>query len=73
MRPLILMSVLFLSGCFGRQIELDIPPTLTEPVIVNCVPGDTSRALGSCLIRLREGLNIANSKLGQIEEIVGPR
>lgn len=67
MSRLILMSALFLIGCGPR--EWIIPDALTEEVVVECRPGDTSRALGECALQLREGLNLANSKLKQIRTL----
>lgn len=69
MNRLILMSALFLSGCGDRDTRADIPEALLREVKVECPSGETSRALGNCAIRLRQGLNIANSQLTAIAEI----
>lgn len=72
MSRLILMSVLFLTGCAVRAPEIVLPEALTDPVIVECREGQTSRSLGECAMALREGLTIANSKLTRIAEVFAP-
>ena len=63
-----LTSVLFLTGCADRDTV--VPLELTRPVVVKCPAGYTSGALGACLLMLREGLNMANTKLEKIGELL---
>jgi len=71
MTRLILIFALFLSGCAPRlEPVIYVPNELTNPVIVTCSGGETVRALGSCAIRLRQGLDEANIKLRSIRELV---
>ncbi|MBV7408783.1 hypothetical protein [Maritimibacter sp. DP1N21-5] len=65
------MAGLFLTAC-GEvpPVTQPIPDELLRPEIVTCPPGDTVRALGSCAIALRRGLDTANDKLTSIAEIV---
>jgi hypothetical protein len=68
MHRLVLMAALFLTACAPRQIE--IPPTLTEQVLVECVDhGNVMSTLGRCAMDLREGLDAANGRLGAIREL----
>lgn len=70
MNRLTLMSVLCLTACALRPDPVQIiPAELTRKVVVTCASGDTSRALGQCALALREGLNVANDKLGRIAGI----
>lgn len=59
----------FLIGCGPRvEIRSAVPESLTDPVIVECPTGDTARALGTCAIRLRAGLDEANGRLIAIRD-----
>lgn len=69
MNRLTIMSVLFLTACAHRSPQLVIPEALTAPVLITCPDGSTSRAVGKCLIALREGLNVANSQLAEIRQL----
>ncbi|MBV7408213.1 hypothetical protein [Maritimibacter sp. DP1N21-5] len=71
MRRFLTMAALFLTAC-GEQIPVaqPIPAELLRPEIVTCPPGDTVRALGTCAIALRRGLDTANDKLTSIAEIL---
>lgn len=74
MNRLTLMSVLCLTACARPDPAPVIPAELLREVEVICPPGEISRALGQCLILLRQGLNEANSKLAAIGEIyTGPQ
>lgn len=66
-------SALCLTACASPDPALVIPAELTRPVVVVCSSGVTSRALGTCAMALREGLNTANDKLVSIGELAGPK
>ena len=77
MKPLILMSVLFLTACSTSKpvtrleyVKQQIPDHLLRPVVVKCEDGKTSRALGECALALKSGLNRANSQIEAIAEVV---
>jgi hypothetical protein len=67
----VLTAALFLSACGDTVTSTQpIPAELVEPVEVRCESGTTERALGECALRLRAGLDTANSKLSSIKELV---
>ena len=77
MKPLILMSALFLTACSApdpiirtEYVKPDVPDTLLRPVAVTCRDGETSRALGECALAYRAGLNRANSQIAAIAEVI---
>ena len=77
MKALILTSVLFLTACGANKpmvrtefLKPEVPAHLLRPVVVQCPPGDTSRALGECALAYRHGLNTANSQIAAIGEVV---
>lgn len=73
MSRLMPMAALCLTACAAQVPEAVIPPELLRPVVVECRPGDTLRALGQCAMDLRRGLDEANGKLAAAGEIVGPQ
>ena len=73
MNRLMPMAALCLTACAAPVPETVIPPELLRPVVVECRPGDTMRALGQCAMDLRRGLDEANGKLVAVGEIVGPQ
>lgn len=79
MKPLMIMSALFLTACSRPEPEIIyrteyitpvIPEELRRPVKVNCKDGSVSKSLGECAIAYKAGLSKANSKLIAIGQIV---
>lgn len=70
MTTLALICVVFLSACDNQQPATVIPDALLNPVNVRCASGSKERAVGNCLIALRQGLDEANSQIDSIARIV---
>jgi hypothetical protein len=71
MNRLMIMGALCLTGCAAPRPEPVVPESLLRPVVVECAVGDTLRALGSCALALRAGLDEANAQIGAVAEILG--
>lgn len=79
MKPLMIMSALFLTACSRPEPEIIyrteyiapvIPEELLRPVYIKCEPGETSKALGECALKYKSGLNKTNSKIIAVGEII---
>lgn len=77
MKPLILMSGLFLTACSTSEplirtefLKPQVPAVLLQTVTVTCTDANSSRALGECALAYKHGLTAANSQIAAIAEVV---